>query len=55
MGTAMYFSRLMTLNAQPDQSLGASRGGSEGATPPALTFLDWQMPGADGIEVTRTL
>jgi CheY-like chemotaxis protein len=22
---------------------------------PALIFLDWQMPGADGIEVTRTL
>jgi DNA-binding response OmpR family regulator len=22
---------------------------------PALIFLDWQTPGADGIEVTRTL
>jgi DNA-binding response OmpR family regulator len=53
--------RLLSLTLQPDgfRLVTASDGESAlrlaRAERPALILLDWHMPGADGVEVTRTL
>jgi CheY-like chemotaxis protein/phosphoribosyl 1,2-cyclic phosphodiesterase len=53
--------RLLTLALEPDGFRVVTANDGESALAlarrerPALILLDWQMPGADGIEVTRTL
>jgi CheY-like chemotaxis protein len=53
--------RLLTLALEPDGFRVVTASDGEAALArarrehPALILLDWQMPGADGIEVTRTL